>query len=120
MEINKTGLWGEIYAARYLRDNKYNIIAANFRLRVGEIDIIARNKKYICFVEVKTRGENTIAEPKEAVGSSKQNKIMATSRLFLKTYGYSCLQPRYDVCEVWVDNENKMKKINYIENAYEC
>ena len=41
MEINKTGVWGEVYAARYLRDNGFKIITANYRTRHGEIDIIA-------------------------------------------------------------------------------
>lgn len=117
MEINKTGVWGEVYAARYLRDNKYKIITANFRSRLGEIDIIAQKGKYICFVEVKTRGENTIAEPMEAVDRGKQERIIATSKLFLKNEKYK-LQPRYDVCEVWLRDNFEKIRINYIENAY--
>ena len=114
----KTGLWGEIYAARYLREKGCRIISANYRTRFGEVDIIARNKKYICFVEVKTRGEGAIAQPKEAVDLSKQKKIVAASELFMKTYKYR-LQPRYDVCELWLDENFSVKKINYIENAFE-
>lgn len=117
MEINKTGVWGEIYAARYLRDNDYEIITANYRSRLGEIDIIAKKGKFICFVEVKARGENAISEPKEAVDTAKQEKIIATSKLFLKNHSVS-LQPRFDVCEVWIDDDFKQKGINYIENAY--
>lgn len=50
MKINKSGVWGEIFAARYLRDNGYRIITANFRSRLGEIDIIAQKGNYMCFV----------------------------------------------------------------------
>lgn len=117
MEINKTGVWGEIYTARYLRDRKYKIITANFRTRLGEIDIIARKGDCICFVEVKTRGENAIAQPKEAVDAYKQQKIIATSKLLMKNKKYR-LQPRYDVCEVWLNDSFEAVKINYIENAY--
>ena len=115
----KTGLWGEIYASRYLREHGYTMIAANYRTRFGEIDVIVRNKKYLCFVEVKTRGEGAIAQPKEAVDLSKQKKIIAASELFMKSNKYK-LQPRYDVCELWIDESFKVTKINYIENAYEC
>ena len=117
MEINKTGVWGEIFAARYLRDNKYKIITANYRTRHGEIDIVAQTGKYICFVEVKTRGENAIAQPMEAVDSGKQSRIIAASERFLEKYE-SRLQPRYDVCEVWLGGDYELLKINYIENAY--
>ena len=50
-----TGKLGELAAGRYLRENGYEIITANYRCRLGEIDIIAKQNKYICFVEVKTR-----------------------------------------------------------------
>lgn len=118
MEINKTGVWGEVYAARYLRDNGYRIITSNYRSRLGEIDIIAQKDKNICFVEVKTRGEKTIAEPMEAVDSAKQSRIIATAKLFIKVYEYK-LQPRFDVCEVRLDNKYEVTSLNYIENAYE-
>ena len=48
-----TGKLGELAAGRYLRENGYEIITANYRCRLGEIDIIAKQNKYICFVEVK-------------------------------------------------------------------
>lgn len=117
MEINKTGIWGEVYAARYLRDNGYKIITSNYRSRLGEIDIIAQKDKNICFVEVKARGENPIAEPMEAVDAAKQKRIIATSKLFLKAYEYK-LQPQFDVCEVRLNGNFEIIKINYIENAY--
>lgn len=117
MEINKTGLWGEIYAARYLRDNGYRIITSNYRSRLGEIDIVAQKNKNICFVEVKTRGEKTIAEPMEAVDHAKQDRIIATAKLFIKIYKHD-LQPRFDVCEVRLDNKYEVTSLNYIENAF--
>ena len=55
MDKAKTGSRGEVEASRYLREKGYRILAANYRCRLGEIDIIAENEKYICFTEVKTR-----------------------------------------------------------------
>lgn len=110
-------MWGEIYAARYLRDNGYVVLTGNYRSRHGEVDIIAEKGKYICFVEVKTRGENRLYEPKEAVDYSKQQKLIATSKLFIKEH-LTKKQPRFDVCEVFLDGNFSPVKINYIENAF--
>ena len=117
MKINKQGFWGETYAARYMRDNGYELLAGNFRSRFGEIDIVGRKDGYLCFVEVKTRNEKAIATPKEAVDYEKQQNIIATSKIYIQAYGYP-EQPRFDVCEVLIDGENKLLDLNYIENAF--
>lgn len=117
MKANKAGVWGEIFTARYLRDNGYRIITGNFRTRLGEIDLIAQKGGYICFVEVKTRGENSIGEAKEAVDFPKREKLTATAQIFNKVYPTK-KQPRFDVCEVYLDSECKLLKLNYIENAF--
>lgn len=117
MQINKSGLWGEIFAARWLRDNKYNILTANYRTRLGEVDIICSKGKHICFVEVKTRGENALYQPKEAVDINKQKRIIAASMQYIQAVK-STLQPRFDVCEVILDKENKPLSIKYTENAF--
>lgn len=117
MEINKSGVWGEVFAARYLRDNGYKIITGNFRSRMGEIDLVASKDKYMCFIEVKARGEESLYEAKEAVDYSKQQRLIATSEVFMKAYPND-KQPRFDVCEVYLDKEFKPIKINYIENAF--
>lgn len=117
MEINKSGVWGEVFAARYLRDNGYKIITGNFRSRMGEIDLIARKGKYMCFIEVKTRKEESLYEAKEAVDYSKQQRLIATSEIFKKIYPNDG-QPRFDVCEVYLDENLRPIKINYIENAF--
>lgn len=117
MKVNKEGLWGELFAARHMRDNGYKLIGANFSCRFGEVDIVAQRDGYICFVEVKTRNERAIYEPKEAVDKQKQQNIIATSELFKKIYDYP-EQSRFDVCEVYINDKIKPVKINYIENAF--
>jgi putative endonuclease len=118
MHKNETGLWGETYAARYLRDQGCKIIAANVSNRFGEVDIIACDDEYIFFAEVKTRGENAIATPAESVGAQKQRKICAVAAAFLQRHRYD-LQPRFDVIEVYLDENSKLKKINHIKNAFD-
>lgn len=117
MNSSDTGKLGELETARYLRKNGYNIVAANFHSRFGEIDIVSENKKHICFVEVKTRAPGQMFNPADSVTVSKRNKIISTAKVFLSQNPTS-LQPRFDIAEVIMDN-GEVKSINLIENAFE-
>lgn len=112
-----TGAYGELCAAHYLRKKKWEIRAANFHSRFGEIDLIAANKKYLIFVEVKTRDIASIASPREFVDETKRKRIIQTAEYYLACY-HEELQPRFDIIEV-VTKENKMVKLHHIENAFE-
>lgn len=114
---NKTGVWGEIYAARYLRDNGYAILSSNYVCRFGEIDIVASKDETVCFVEVKTRNEKTQISPKEAVDEGKRQRVEMAAKSFLSISKLSG-EMRFDVCEVLVDDNNKLCSINYIKNAF--
>lgn len=116
MNIGLFGLEGEEKAARYLKKQGYKIIAKNFQTRFGEIDIIAENKEYIIFVEVKARGENSIAQPKEFVDLRKQRKIIRTAEIYLAENPTE-KQPRFDVVEI--KKENGKTNLNHIPNAFE-
>lgn len=82
--MNSLGKLGERYAANYLIKHKYKLVESNFQSRFGEIDIIVKNKSYLVFVEVKQRDVNSIATPAEFVDKAKQNKIIATAKLYLQ------------------------------------
>lgn len=114
--MNNLGSFGELKAQRYLKRRLYRIVESNYHSRFGEIDIIAENRKYIVFVEVKQRSENTIAQPCEFVTTSKQQKIIATAQLYLAK-NPTKKQPRFDVIEIISDN-NKIKSIKHLENAF--
>ncbi len=114
---NKTGVWGEVYAARYLRDKKYEILCSNYVCRFGEIDIIARKRGRIYFVEVKTRNEKTHIRPMEAVDAGKQNRLEMAAKSFV-SYMKIDAAMQFDVCEVYVDDSNRLVRINHIENAF--
>ena len=97
-EVSK-GAVGEILAARFLRDKGYTLLASNYRCRFGEIDIIAADRAYIAFVEVKARSEGALFAPREAVTPSKQRRLLKTASLYLMQHP-SPLQPRVDVIEI--------------------
>lgn len=110
------GQLGEKITYEWLKRNKYNVIAKNYKSEYGEIDLIAIKDNYICFVEVKLRSEGCGYSPKEAVDVIKQKKIIKTAISFLKKH--SCeYQPRFDVSEVVKENSVDFK-IEYIKNAF--
>ena len=115
------GAAGETLAARFLRRRGYELVEANYHSRFGEIDIIAENERFLVFAEVKTRGEQALYEPREAVFGEKQRKILKTALLYL-AQNPSEKQPRFDVIEVFMDPHSPMKakKIEHIENAFEA
>jgi len=118
MDSGFVGLWGEIFAARYMRDNGYQILSANYRTRLGEIDLVASDINSIIFVEVKTRKDGLIAPPSDAVNYAKQRRLSAAAAQYLNSYP-TTLVPRFDVIEVYMGDDNKPKKINHIKSAFE-
>ena len=115
------GAAGEVLAARFLREKGYTVVSSNFRCRQGEIDIIATHDDYIVFVEVKTRQENALYAPREAVTAAKQRRLLLTAAIYLNRFSVG-LQPRFDVVEVVTKTKDPMKiaEINHIIGAYEA
>ncbi len=123
-----TGNFGENAAARYLRKKGYKILERNFVAGGNEIDIIAKSRDTIAFIEVKTRtvGKESPLEPRPAaaVDYEKQRKIIASASLYLtnlQTRGKAeGLRARLDVMEVYVSDTKKKKteKIIHIEGAF--
>ncbi|MBR2953975.1 MAG: YraN family protein [Clostridia bacterium] len=117
MNKHLLGAYGEVLASRYLRFHGYELVTAHFNCRLGEIDLIVEDKKHICFVEVKTRSENLLYSPADAVDFSKRNKIIATSNIFLKDFELT-KQPRFDIVEVYFKDDEPVR-INHIEDAFD-
>ncbi len=115
------GAVGEVLAARFLREKGYTLLASNYRCRQGEIDIIAADKTYIAFVEVKTRRSDALYAPREAVTTAKQRRLIATAMLYLRANPVD-KQPRFDVIEVVTAAHDPMQveEINHIMGAFEA
>ena len=115
----KVGAEYEQLASDYLVDHEYTVVERNLTTPYGEIDIIAENKNYIVFVEVKTRHKDSMTSAADAVNRQKQIRIIKTASLYLaenETEKFC----RFDVCEVYVNSDNlKLVDINYIEAAFE-
>lgn len=121
------GRLGEELASKHLKKNKYKILARNFHASHNEIDIIAENKQYIVFVEVKTRSCNfpddlIYGSPASAVTYSKQKRTIAAAYDYLRK-SKSDKQPRFDVIEIILkrgsaDSAPELLSLNHIESAF--
>lgn len=117
---NLNGAWGEALAAEYLRKKRYNVIAAGFHSKFGEIDLIVKDKKYIVFVEVKLRKTAKFAQAREYVDRRKQDRIRVTASIYLETHP-TPLQPRFDVIEIYAPQGRATlaPEIIHLEDAFE-
>ncbi len=114
-----TGDKGESFTVRYLKRRGWKILERNYRKVFGEIDIIAQKGDLIAFVEVKTRRENPLTQPYEAVDYRKRQRIIKTAAAYLAENETDCFC-RFDVSEVFINSSTlKPIKLNYIENAFE-
>jgi putative endonuclease len=111
------GRQGEAVAVRHLKRCGYKILVQNYRNKVGEIDIIARDKETIAFVEVKTRRNDHFGNPKWAVTFQKQRKISMVALSYLKEFGLGGHKARFDV--VTVIENGKKPVVEIIKNAFE-
>ncbi len=117
---NLNGAWGEALAAEYLRKKRYRVVAAGYRSRFGEIDLIVQNKRYLVFVEVKLRKSDEFAAAREYVDRSKQNKLRVTASIYL-SQNPTHLQPRFDVIEIYAPEGHLTKEPNiiHLEDAFQ-
>ena len=113
------GAWGEALAGEYLRKKFYKLLAWGYRCRYGEIDLIAKNWKYLVFVEVKLRKSGDFASAREFVDFKKQERLRRTAACFLQTHP-SRLQPRFDVIEIYAPEGIHTRKpvIHHLEDAF--
>jgi putative endonuclease len=111
-----TGKNGEELAVRYLEEQGYAIVARNYRLRMGEIDIIARDGEFLVFVEVKTRRSSRFGSPFEAVDFRKQQQIIRVARMYLSRHGGENRAVRFDVVAVYF--EQRTATIKLLKDAF--
>lgn len=118
-ESRLLGRWGETLAAEYLRRRGFSILGAGWRCRFGEIDLIAADKNYLCFVEVKLRKSAAYGTAGAFVDRRKQEKLRLTAQMYLSEHPTN-LQPRFDVVEIYAPQgmETRQPDIHMLENAF--
>ena len=116
-KAQKFGKESEALATAYLKLSGYRILERNYRNRIGEIDIIAKEGTVLVFVEVKARKTGRYGSPKNAVTPAKQLKISNTALAYLKETGQLNRKARFDV--VAIDARYNPPDIEVVKNAFE-
>jgi putative endonuclease len=111
------GQQGETAAISFLQARGFTILETNYRTKFAEIDIIATDKNFLCFIEVKTRRSLKKGLPRESVTYSKQKKIILGATFYLKEKKQLNSRIRFDVVEVL--EKNGMFNIYLIKNAFQ-
>ena len=121
------GKLGEDYAAAYLDQLGYRLVAANFTLPVGrnlrgavvnaEIDLVAYDGDTLCFIEVKTRASDWFVPPQVNVDLRKRRQITRAARVYRQMFGIEDEPHRYDVVTV-VLNDASTPEIKLLRNFW--
>lgn len=96
----RTGAFYELEAQKYLKSLGFRILETNFRIRIGEIDLIAEENGILCFTEVKYRRTLSCGRPCEAVTVKKQRTIIRVSEYWMMLHHSLNRVRRYDVVEI--------------------
>ena len=120
MKIKKDelGQLGEDLAAKYLINRGFKILQRNYKIKLGEIDIIAQDKDTVCFIEVKARTSLKFGTAFESVSKHKQEKISKVALSYLQQNDLNDVKVRFDVIAIDLKDKN-CHEIDMIENAFE-
>ncbi len=111
------GMRGERLAFEELKKLGYKILERNYRCRFGEIDLIARHRDTLVFVEIKTRRGKTLGYAKEAVNSGKQRRMSKAALAYLKAKTQGCVSARFDVVAISLTSSGP--EVEIVTDAFE-
>ncbi len=119
MDSKEIGDMGEIIAARWLSRHGRKVLHRNYRgANRGEVDIVARHRNVLTFIEVKSRTSTAFGRPADAVGPDKQRLIQRGAMDWLRLLGNPRIQFRFDIAEV-ILIEGELPRVHIIENAFQ-
>ena len=110
------GLRGEFEVAHYLKEKGFKILVKRYRCRFGEIDLTARDKNTLVFVEVKTRSSSDFGAPSLAVTTQKQKHISRVALDYLRRLNHPPIAVRFDIVEVTC-SDSKIE-FQHIQDAF--
>jgi len=117
MKRRDTGILGEKLAKDFLKKRGYHILETNYRCPEGEIDIVAKHKDSLAFIEVRTKASQEFGSPEESITPVKRERMRATAAHYLQTHDNLPLLWRIDMVAVELDQNGKLSRIELIENA---
>jgi len=118
VDRGEIGRRGEAVAERYLTRLGYRIVERNFRIRRGEIDLVAIDRDELVFVEVRYRSSSSYGTPSETVDFRKRRRLVRAAELFLLRRGRSEDPCRFDVIALSPSGEGRVS-VNHCRNAFD-
>jgi len=118
MSRQEVGKLGEKLARKFLQKRGYHIQETNFHCREGEIDIIAQQKDYIVFIEVRTKSSLDFGSPEESITSAKKEKLIASALTYINTHQNLHSSWRIDVFYIEIEQLGKKIGIDLFVNAF--
>jgi len=117
MKRRDTGILGEKLARDFLKKRGYHILETNYRCPHGEIDIIARHKDYLVFIEVRAKKSLKFGSPEESITPAKKERMIATAWHYQQAHDNLPPLWRIDIVAIELDQKGKLSRIDLIENA---
>jgi len=117
MKRREVGILGEKLAGDFLKKRGYHIWETNYRCPEGEIDIIARHRDSLVFIEVRTKRSREFGSPEESITPAKMERLRTVAARYRQTHDNLPSSWRIDVVAVELDQEGKISRIELIENA---
>jgi putative endonuclease len=117
MKRRETGILGEKIAGEFLKKRGYQIIEANYRCPEGEIDLVARHKDCLVFIEVRTKRSLAFGTPEESITAAKKARLKNIVAYYQQTHDALPQVCRIDVVAVELDRRGRPSRIELIENA---
>ncbi|HEY3128058.1 MAG TPA: YraN family protein [Acidobacteriota bacterium] len=108
---------GETVALQYLLAKGYDVVARNFRIGNGELDIISYHGESLVFIEVKTRSRQDAFAPQVAVTLQKEEQIVRLANAFCHRYGLEEIPMRFDVVAITID-QGSAPKVEHFVSAF--
>jgi putative endonuclease len=118
----KLGAKGEDIVVHYLKSRGYRILERNYRVRLGEIDVIAEQGDELVFIEVKTRSDNLFGSPFESVTMQKQKQLSKVALEYISKHGCHNRSARFDVVGIELHEGSKSFEdaaIELLQNAFD-
>jgi len=112
----QTGNYGEDLACKFLKKQGYKILERNYRIRGGEIDIVAKNGGALVFVEVKTRWSHDFGLPKESMTTWKIRALLKTARFYVQKIKWGEREYRLDFVSVDFADSKETPRVELIRN----
>jgi putative endonuclease len=119
MDRQEVGKLGEKAARKFLKKRGYRIRETGFRCHHGEIDIVAQQKDWLVFVEVRTKTSLGFGTPEESITRAKKEKLIASALTYTTTHQKLPSLWRIDVVAIELNDKGQTKRIELIESAIE-